>query len=104
MANPISPNSLNPIGPLGPPGVSRPTSVPKTAGDDFASLVKEQLRKVSEMQSEADQNVQKLLAGETESLTEVFTAARKAEVAFGLLMEIRNKLIDAYQEVKNMRV
>jgi flagellar hook-basal body complex protein FliE len=104
MANPISTNGLKPIGPLGPPGVSRPASAGKTAGDDFASMVKEQLRKVSDMQSEADQNVQKLLSGDTESLTEVFTAARKAEVAFGLLMEIRNKLVDAYQEVKNMRV
>lgn len=104
MANPISVNNLNPIAPLSAPGVARPAGSPKPADGDFAALVKEQLRQVSDMQSEADQNVQKLLAGETESLTEVFTAARKAEVAFGLLMEIRNKLVDAYQEVKNMRV
>ena len=104
MANPISTNSLNPISPLGKPGGVRPASQPKTAGDDFASMVKDQLRKVSDMQSEADQNVQKLLSGETESITEVFTAARKAEVAFSLLMELRNKLVDAYDEIKNMRV
>lgn len=75
-----------------------------TVGDDFASMVKQQLAKVNQMQTEADDNVQKLLTGQTENMTEVFVAARKAQVAFSLLMEIRNKLIDAYQEVKNMRV
>ena len=67
-------------------------------------MIKEQLQKVSQMQSEADEKVQALVTGESQNLTEVFTAARKAEVAFSLLMEIRNKLVDAYQEVKNMRV
>jgi len=67
-------------------------------------MVKEQLLKVSRMQSEADEKVQKLLTGESQNLTEVFTAARKAEVAFSLLMEIRNKLVNAYEELKNMRV
>lgn len=101
MADPVSANSLRPIAPAAIPGAAKRTT---TAGEDFATLVKEQLQKVSRMQAEADQNVQRLLTGETQNLTEVFTAARKAEVAFSLLMEIRNKLVDAYQELKNMRV
>jgi len=67
-------------------------------------MVKEQLQQVSQMQSEADENVRKLLTGQTQNLTEVFTAARKAQVAFSLLMEIRNKLVEGYEELKNMRV
>ena len=87
----------------GPAGAgARRTPVP--AGQDFASLVRQQLEKVNAMQSEADTEVRKLLTGESQNLTEVFTAARKAEVAFSLLMEIRNKLVDAYQEIKNLRV
>ncbi len=101
MADPIS---INGLGPVSPTGLTKPTRPAATAGEDFAAMVKEQLQQVSRMQSEADENVQKLLTGETQNFTEVFTAARKAEVAFSLLMEIRNKLIDAYQEVKNMRV
>jgi len=101
MADPISINGLGPISPTGP---TRPPTPTTGTGPDFAALVKEQLERVSQMQSEADENVQRLLTGESQNLTEVFTAARKAEVAFSLLMEIRNKLIDAYQEVKNMRV
>ena len=101
MADPISISGLGPISPTGP---ARPPTPATGTGSDFAALIKEQLERVSQMQSEADENVQRLLTGESQNLTEVFTAARKAEVAFSLLMEIRNKLIDAYQELKNMRV
>ncbi len=88
--------------------------VPQTAGaarrggagaaGSFATLFREQLEQVSRMQSEADQGVQGLLTGQQTNLTEVFTATRKAEVAFSLLMEIRNKLVDAYTELKRMQV
>lgn len=101
MADPLSINGLGPVNPVGPAKLAKPAT---GAGEDFASMVKEQLQQVSRMQSEADENVQKLVTGQTQNITEVFTAARKAEVAFSLLMEIRNKLVDAYQEVKNMRV
>jgi flagellar hook-basal body complex protein FliE len=101
MPDPIS---LSGVGPVGPAGPARPTRPAGGAGEDFAALVKEQLQKVSRMQSEADEKVQELLTGENQNFTEVFTAARKAEVPFSLLMEIRNKLIDAYEEVKNLRV
>jgi len=104
MAEPISVNGLRPIAPLGIPGAAKPPGTVTTPGEDFATLIKEQLHKVSQMQSEADENVKKLLTGETQNLTEVFAAARKAEVAFSLLMEIRNKLVDSYEEIKNMRV
>jgi flagellar hook-basal body complex protein FliE len=104
MANQISVNGLRPVAPAGTPAVTKPARPTPAAGEDFAALVKTQLQQVSQMQSEADENVRKLLTGETQSLTEVFTAARKAQVAFSLLMEIRNKLVDAYEELKNMRV
>ena len=102
MSDPRIGNHL-PVGSTVQPAAKQATE--KTAGgDDFASLIKEQLQQVSDMQSEAQENVEKLLTGQTENVTEVFTAARKAEVAFSLLMEIRNKLVDAYEEFKNMRV
>jgi flagellar hook-basal body complex protein FliE len=109
MAAPIpgsGPGPIRPIPPAQPPGSaagSRPTAPPEQ-GADFASLMRQQLEHVSQMQTEADENVQRLLTGQTENMTEVFTAARKAQVAFGLLMEIRNKLVDAYEQVRNMRV
>ena len=44
------------------------------------------------------------MTGETDNMAEVFTAVRKADVAFSMLMEMRNKLVDAYREVQQMRV
>jgi len=73
-------------------------------GKDFKSFLMESLEKVSQLQQDADAGVQKLMTGETDNVAEVFSASRKAGIAFDLLMEIRNKLLDAYGEVKQMRV
>ncbi|MBN2445919.1 MAG: flagellar hook-basal body complex protein FliE [Phycisphaerae bacterium] len=81
-----------------------PSKAAAPAGADFTSALREQLEKVSEMQAEANAGVERLLTGESENITEVFSTARKAEVAFTLLMEIRNKLVDAYSELRQVRV
>ncbi len=104
MADAVPIQGVRPPGSVTGPAGTGTRRTPVTGGEDFASLVRQQLEKVNAMQSEADHEVRKLLTGESQNLTEVFTAARKAEVAFSLLMEIRNKLVDAYQEIKNLRV
>lgn len=103
MPDPVNLNTTWVRGPLGPiaPSGSPPQSDP---GSDFAAMLKDQLRQVNRLQSEADENVNRLMTGEAASVTDVFVAARKAQVAFSLLMEIRNKLVDAYTELQNMRV
>jgi flagellar hook-basal body complex protein FliE len=90
-------------------GISSPATNPvgKSApvlGKDFNSFLMESLDKVNQLQQDADEGVQKLMTGETDNVAEVFTASKKAGIAFDLLMEIRNKLMDAYSEVKQMRV
>jgi len=103
MPNPISFNTASPLGPFAPLRPKPPAEKP-TAGEDFASSLKQQLQQANLLQTEADENVQKLLTGQSSSVTDVFVATRKAEVAFSLLMEIRNKLVDAYNELQEMRV
>jgi len=85
---------------LAPP--QRAAAPPAEQG--FAATLRRQLEQVSQMQNEAETGVQNLLTGRTQNITEVLAAARKAEVAFGLLMEIRNKLTEAYTELKRMPV
>ena len=101
---------MDPLGALTPNiGATTPTPIP-TGGSQagsaggFAAQLREQLEQVSKMQAEADQGVQNLLTGRTDTITEVLTTTRKAEVAFSLLMEIRNKLVDAYSELRQLRV
>lgn len=101
----IDPLSNSPIRPVGPTtGPAAPAQAGGTGTDAFAVALREQLERVSQIQSEANEGVQRLLTGESQNLTEVFTAARKAEVAFTLLMETRNKLVDAYNEIRQIRV
>lgn len=89
----VSSPATNPVGKSGP-----------VTGKDFNSFLMESLDKVNQLQKDADEGVQKLMTGETDNVAEVFTASKKAGIAFDLLMEIRNKLMDAYGEVKQMRV
>jgi flagellar hook-basal body complex protein FliE len=73
-------------------------------GKDFKTLLMDSLDEVNRLQSEADQGVQRLMSGETDNVAEVFTAANKAGIAFSLLMEVRNKLLDAYRDIQQIRV
>ena len=79
--------------------------MPETSpGKDFKTVLLESLDEVNRLQREADVGVQRLLTGETDNVAEVFTAVNKAGVAFDLLMEIRNKLTDAYRDIQQMRI
>lgn len=91
-------------GPKLPPvtGVGPATSTGQ--GGTFADQLRAQIEQVSQLQGEAEQGVQNILTGRSDNLTEVLAATRKAEVAFSLLMEIRNKLVDSYNEMKQLRV
>lgn len=95
-------NAPRPISPLAPPSTTGPAA--PASGKDFKSYLLESLDKVSQLQSEATDGVERLMTGQTDNVAEVFSASRKAGVAFDLLMEIRNKLMDAYTELKQMRV
>jgi len=95
----IGPSSVAPVSVGGTEG-----GTPKVEGRDFRSFLTESLEKANELQTEADRAIQRLVTGQTQNVAEVFTTVRKAEVAFSLLMEIRNKLMDAYQEIRQMQV
>lgn len=52
----------------------------------------------------ADQSVQKLASGETENLHQVVMSLQQTRLAFDLMLQVRNKVLDAYQEVMRMQV
>src|SRR5262245_36708488 len=107
MAGPLGFNPLgapNPIQSL--PATSRKSDAPSDGNfaDDLALALRQQLGEVNSLQNEVDTRAQAVALGQTESVTDVFTAARKAEIAFTMLMEIRNKLVEAWDELQNLRV
>ncbi len=71
---------------------------------DFKSILLDSLEQVNQLQNEADVGIQKLMTGEDVNVAEVFATANKAGIAFDLLMEVRNKLTEAYREINQMQV
>ena len=99
--NPIRPSTTTPLTPALAP--AKPVGAGPDAGG-FADQLRQQLDQVARLQQEAEQGMTSVLTGQSDNLTEVLASARKAEVAFNLLMEMRNKLVDAYNELKQLRV
>jgi flagellar hook-basal body complex protein FliE len=56
------------------------------------------------MQLQADQAVETMFSGGDVNPAEVLTAVQKADLAFRLTMQMRNKLMDVYQEIKDIRI
>lgn len=72
---------------------------------DFGSLLKSALQQVNSIQGASSDLKNDFIAGkEGVDLVQVMIASEKASVAFGATVEIRNKLLKAYEEVKNIRV
>lgn len=69
----------------------------------FKNVLNRYLDDVNVLQHDADAQIQRLIAGETEDLHQVTLAMDEAEASFELMMEIRNKLMDAYQDLMRMQ-
>ena len=74
------------------------------SGGDFKQELLEEMRKVNEMQQDATKATNDLLTGERDDIEGVMIATQKADSAFKMLLALRNKVVDAYDEVKNVRV
>ena len=89
--------------------VYRPVApLPKSAGEvgkgDFSAHLKDALGEVNELQSKAGEAIQQMVGEGKGDLQETMIALEKADVSFRLMMQIRNKVLDAYQEIMRMQV
>jgi len=74
------------------------------ASVDFASMLKNALKDVNGAQIEADDAVQKVLSGETNDIHSTMVALQKADVSLKMMLEVRNKIMEAYQEVMRTQI
>lgn len=86
---------------LGP--MPKPQSADESGGS-FKNLLIDSIKNVNNMQQQADQAVEALFTGEDVNPAEVLTAVQKADLAFRLTMQMRNKVMDVYQEIKDIRI
>ncbi|HEX5544663.1 MAG TPA: flagellar hook-basal body complex protein FliE [Nitrospira sp.] len=76
-----------------------------TAGaSGFLDSLKSAIGKVNDTQLEAGRAVDALMTGETQDLHRTMVALQQADVSFQLMMQIRNKLVAAYEEIQRMQV
>jgi len=74
------------------------------ASVDFSTLLKDAIKDVNGAQLEADDAVQKVLSGETNDIHSTMIALQKADVSLKMMMEVRNKIMEAYQEVMRTQI
>jgi flagellar hook-basal body complex protein FliE len=73
-------------------------------GSSFGSLLHEAIDQVNELQHQAGKEVQSLMTGEIKDIHSAMIAVQKADVSFQMMMQVRNKLVSAYQEIMKMQV
>lgn len=73
-------------------------------GPSFKETLHQQIEQVNAMQRDAKEAVEDLAAGRRDDVESVILAAEKADTAFDMLLQVRNKVMDAYEEIKQLRV
>lgn len=77
---------------------------PPIDGKSFSDTLKDAIQEVNQLQKVSDQKMQDLSTGKTDNIPDVMIAAEKADIALKLMVQVRSKIIDAYQEIMKMQV
>jgi flagellar hook-basal body complex protein FliE len=75
-----------------------------SGGGSFQSVLQSTIKDLQSQQDDAGAAVQKFLSGESEDVHTVALATQKAELAFELGLQVRNKVVSAYQEIMKMQL
>lgn len=70
----------------------------------FTEHLREGVVEVNQMQNNADKLATDLASGKSDNIQETMVASTQAELSFNLMVQIRNKILEAYQEVMRMQV
>ena len=98
-------SNLKALGGVGGPGNLDTKKIgAEEEGASFAETLTESLDKVNDLQKEADVAIEDFATGKTRNIHETMIAVNKADLAFRLTMQVRNKIVEAYQEVMRTQV
>jgi len=98
-AQPIRPAS--PALPASPVEGMRPAGAP---GTSFAEILRSSIAEVTELQAQADTAIRDLARGRAGDVTAVVSRVEQADLAFRALLAVRNKLVEAYEEINRLRI
>lgn len=103
MADPLGLINTTAVAPTG----LRAPSGPRTdavGGPSFKDVLMQNIEQVNRLQRDADLAIEDIAAGRRTDVDQVLIAKQKADLAFQTLLQVRNKLVAAYEELKQMRV
>lgn len=83
-------------------GTPQTRAVPK--GDSFGEVLRDVVNNTNDLQVKADQSINNYVAGNHDNLHEVMITAEEAKLSLQLLVQVRNKIIEAYQEIARMQI
>jgi len=95
------------IGGKAAPPLSVPTGTPgaqKGAPGGFGTILEGMITNVHKLETQANQAIAKVQTEDSGSIHEVMIAMEKADISFRTMMQVRNKLLEAYQEVMRLQV
>jgi flagellar hook-basal body complex protein FliE len=99
---------LAPFAPLRSFGTAEPVTMEKgglqKAGNDFAQMLNDALIQVDALQKEGDVAAVGMATGQIEDAHTAIIALQKAQLSLSLTVEVRNKILDAYNEVMRMQI
>jgi|SRR5712691_10955498 len=95
-------NSINPSTPI--VSAAKTAGNVKSSGDGFGSIVKNAVDSIDNTQKGAEQEIAKAVTGESPDIHKTIIALQTADLKFQLGLQVRNKLIGAYDEIMRMPV
>jgi flagellar hook-basal body complex protein FliE len=100
MSNPVT--ALGSIGAIS--ALPKLSSLQPADGQGgFGSLLSSALQQVNQLSGGAEQQIGSMLKGGSQDMSTVMIAVEKADVAFQLMMQVRNKIVNAYQDIEKMQ-
>jgi flagellar hook-basal body complex protein FliE len=75
----------------------------QTGGPSFSDVLKNAVNSVNTLNDSADAQVRNLVQGGASDMNDVMIAVEKADVSFQLMMQVRNKIVSAYQDIEKMQ-
>ena len=86
------------------PGLLQTGSNNSGDASSFKNMLVDAIKEVNTMQQNADKMVEAWATGEDVNTAEVLTAVQKADLTFRLMMQVRNKMVQAFDELRNIRI
>ncbi|MEM1329311.1 MAG: flagellar hook-basal body complex protein FliE [Planctomycetota bacterium] len=97
-------NAARGPGAMGSGGPGGAGNAPKPGDPDFKNVLLDNLRQVNQLSNDANRAIEDLATGKRDDVEQVILATQQADNAFRMLQSVRNKVVEAYDSLQQVRV